>query len=63
MSKFSDELLESIQQMDDIYRGEQEPSRLFVVDGSPSPRGEADSNDDLFDTSSTPSKARNEKAL
>ena len=32
MSKFFDELMESVQQMDEIVRGERQPSREFVVD-------------------------------
>ncbi|CDF96776.1 MULTISPECIES: DNA-binding transcriptional regulator [unclassified Pseudomonas] len=32
MSKFFDELMESVQQMDEIVRGERQPSRKFVVD-------------------------------
>lgn len=32
MSKFFDELLESVQQMDEIHRGERKPSRTFTVD-------------------------------
>lgn len=32
MSKFFDDLLESVQQMDEIYRGERQPSREFTVD-------------------------------
>ena len=32
MSKFFDELLESVQQMDEIHRGERQPSRTFTVD-------------------------------
>jgi len=32
MSKFFDELLESVQQMDEIHRGEWQPSREFTVD-------------------------------
>lgn len=32
MSKFSDELMESMQQMNEILRGEREPSREFHVD-------------------------------
>jgi len=49
--------------MDDIYRGNQEPSRRFVVDDAPLRQCDADSSDDAFDTFSTPPKARNEKAL
>ena len=32
MTKFFDELLESVQQMDEIVRGERAPSREFSVD-------------------------------
>lgn len=32
MSKFFDDLLESVQQMDEIHRGERQPSREFTVD-------------------------------
>ncbi len=32
MSKFFDELMESVQQMNEISRGEREPSREFHVD-------------------------------
>lgn len=32
MSKFFDELMESVQQMDEIARGERQPSREFHVD-------------------------------
>ena len=32
MSKFFDELMESVQQMNEILRGEHEPSREFHVD-------------------------------
>jgi len=32
MSKFFDELMESVQQMDEIVRGERQPSREFTVD-------------------------------
>ncbi len=32
MSKFFDELMESVQQMDEIVRGERQPSRQFIVD-------------------------------
>lgn len=32
MSKFFEELLESVQQMDEIHRGERQPSRAFTVD-------------------------------
>jgi putative transcriptional regulator len=32
MSKFFDELMESVQQMNEILRGEREPSREFHVD-------------------------------
>ena len=32
MSKFFDELLESVQQMDEIHRGERQPSREFTID-------------------------------
>lgn len=32
MSKFFDELMESLQQMDEILRGERRPSRAFHVD-------------------------------
>jgi putative transcriptional regulator len=32
MSKFFDELMESVQEMDDILRGERKPSREFYVD-------------------------------
>jgi putative transcriptional regulator len=32
MSKFFDELMESVQQMDEIVRGERRPSREFQVD-------------------------------
>ena len=32
MSKFFDELMESVQQMDEIVRGERQPSREFHVD-------------------------------
>ncbi|SDB18118.1 transcriptional regulator, XRE family [Pseudomonas sp. NFACC23-1] len=32
MSKFFDELMESVQQMDEIVRGECQPSREFIVD-------------------------------
>ena len=32
MSKFFDELMESVQQMDEIVRGESQPSREFHVD-------------------------------
>ncbi|MGN8277779.1 helix-turn-helix domain-containing protein [Pseudomonas sp. SMV71] len=31
MSKFFDELMESVQQMDEIVRGERQPSREFIV--------------------------------
>ena len=34
MSKFFDELMESVQQMDEIVRGERQPSREFHVDAS-----------------------------
>jgi putative transcriptional regulator len=33
MSKFFDELMESVLQMDEIRRGERQPSREFQVDG------------------------------
>lgn len=32
MSKFFDDLLESVQQMDEIQRGERQPSREFTID-------------------------------
>jgi putative transcriptional regulator len=32
MSKFFDELMESVQEMDEILRGERKPSREFYVD-------------------------------
>lgn len=32
MSKFFDELMESVEQMDEIVRGERQPSREFTVD-------------------------------
>lgn len=32
MSKFFDELMESVQEMDEILRGEKKPSREFQVD-------------------------------
>lgn len=32
MSKFFDELMESVQQMDEIVRGERSPSREFHID-------------------------------
>ncbi|AMT86754.1 NadS family protein [Pseudomonas glycinis] len=32
MSKFFDELMESVQEMDEILRGEKKPSREFYVD-------------------------------
>ena len=32
MSRFFDELMESVQQMDEIVRGERQPSREFHVD-------------------------------
>jgi putative transcriptional regulator len=32
MSKFFDELMESVQEMDEILRGEKKPSREFHVD-------------------------------
>lgn len=32
MGKFFDDLLESVQQMDEIHRGERQPSREFAVD-------------------------------
>ena len=32
MSKFFEDLMESVQQMDEIIRGEREPSRVFEVD-------------------------------
>lgn len=32
MSKFFDELLESVQQMDEIHRGERQPSRELTID-------------------------------
>jgi putative transcriptional regulator len=32
MSSFFDELMQSVQQMDEIRRGERQPSRQFVVD-------------------------------
>ncbi|WP_434601281.1 helix-turn-helix domain-containing protein [Pseudomonas sp. Z1-14] len=32
MSRFFDELMESVQQMDEIVRGERQPSREFIVD-------------------------------
>ncbi|WP_458128058.1 helix-turn-helix domain-containing protein [Pseudomonas sp. Z2-11] len=32
MSRFFDELIESVQQMDEIVRGERQPSREFIVD-------------------------------
>lgn len=32
MNKFFDDLLESVQQMDEIHRGERQPSREFTVD-------------------------------
>jgi putative transcriptional regulator len=32
MSSFFDELMESVQQMDEIHRGERQPSREFTVD-------------------------------
>ncbi|AHL35112.1 Cro/Cl family transcriptional regulator [Pseudomonas brassicacearum] len=32
MSRFFDELMESVQQMDEIIRGERQPSREFIVD-------------------------------
>ncbi|NBA93874.1 NadS family protein [Pseudomonas sp. R5(2019)] len=32
MSKFFEELMESVQQMDEIVRGEREPSREFTID-------------------------------
>lgn len=63
MGRVFNELLESVQQMDDIYRGNHEPSRRFVVDDAPLRQCDADSSDNVFDISSTPPKARNEKAL
>ncbi|RSH63895.1 hypothetical protein [Stutzerimonas stutzeri] len=63
MGKFFNELLDSVQQMDGIYRGDHEPSRRFVIDEETVRRNEAACGDELFDTSSTPPKARNEKAL
>lgn len=35
MSKFFEALMESVQQMDEIVRGERQPSREFHVDGLP----------------------------
>ena len=35
MSKFFDELMESVQQTDEIVRGERPPVRVFHVDGLP----------------------------
>ena len=35
MSKFFDELMESVQQMDEIVRGERQPSREFHVETLP----------------------------
>lgn len=32
MSQFFDDLMESVQQMDEIRRGERKPSREFTVD-------------------------------
>lgn len=32
MNRFFDELMESVQQMDEIIQGERQPSREFVVD-------------------------------
>ncbi|MEH6350106.1 NadS family protein [Pseudomonas sp. 3JA] len=32
MSKFFDELMASVEQMDEIVRGERQPSREFIVD-------------------------------
>jgi putative transcriptional regulator len=32
MSNFFDDLMESVQQMDEIHRGERQPSREFTVD-------------------------------
>ena len=32
MSRFFDELMESVQEMDEILRGERKPSREFYVD-------------------------------
>lgn len=32
MSRFFDELMESVEQMDEIVRGERQPSREFIVD-------------------------------
>ncbi|BBP60448.1 helix-turn-helix domain-containing protein [Pseudomonas sp. St316] len=32
MSKFFDELMERVQQMDEIVRGKRQPSREFIVD-------------------------------
>jgi putative transcriptional regulator len=32
MSSFFDDLMESVQQMDEIHRGERQPSREFTVD-------------------------------
>ena len=32
MNRFFDELMESVQQMDEIIKGERQPSREFVVD-------------------------------
>ncbi|WLG97614.1 DNA-binding transcriptional regulator [Pseudomonas sp. FP198] len=32
MSRFFDELMESVQQMDEIVRGERQPFREFIVD-------------------------------
>jgi hypothetical protein len=34
MSNFFDDLMESVQQMDEIHRGERQPSREFTVDPS-----------------------------
>ncbi len=63
MGRVFNELLESVQQMDDIYRGNRVPSRRFVVDDARLRQCDADSSDIAFDTFSTPPKARNEKAL
>jgi len=63
MTGLFDELLESVQQMDEIHRGEREPSRRFVVKEADVGLKQAGAGEGVFDTSSTPPKARNEKAL
>ncbi|MCQ2047627.1 transcriptional regulator protein [Stutzerimonas stutzeri] len=63
MKKLFDELLESVQQMDEIHRGQREPSRRLVVEEAAIGSEHTDAGEGVFDTSSTPPKARNEKAL